>query len=521
LQVLIVEDSETDVALTIRALRQGGFDPAFERVETEEDMRAALGAGTWEVIISDYSMPRFSAPAAFMVLRESGLDIPFIIVSGTVGEETAVAAMKLGVHDYLVKGQLARLVPAIERELRESEGRKARRRAEETLKKTELQLMHAQKLEAVGRLASGVAHDFNNLLSVVLSYAGLILQELKTDDPFHAEVKEIEKAGHRAAQLTRQLLAFSRQQVLLPKVLDVNQVLTGMENMIKRLLGADIEVTLLKGSRLGKVIADPGQLEQVVTNLVINARDAMPEGGMLTFETKNADLDEDYARQHHGVSAGPYVVMALTDTGVGMDRETQARIFEPFFTTKERGKGTGLGLSTVFGIVQQSGGHVWVYSEPGKGTTFKIYLPRTDAAVVDVQSQPPPASGRGNETILLVEDDDPVRAVACGILRRNGYTVLEASNGGEALLVCEQHKATIHLLITDVILPRMSGRQLVERLAPLRRDMKILFMSGYTDEAILQHGMLESGVAFLQKPLTPEALARKVRETLGPRTDGS
>ena len=378
----------------------------------------------------------------------------------------------------------------------------------------EEQLRQSQKMDAIGRLAGGIAHDFNNVLSVILSYGDLMLDELEPGDRLRDDVEEIRKAGKRAAELTRQLLMFSRQQVFEAKVVDLNDVLSTMDKFLRRILGADVDLVSIPVLPLGRVRADRSNLEQVIMNLVVNARDAMPRGGKLTMETANVVLDEEYARGHLGAKAGPHVMLAVSDTGVGMDKSIQGRIFEPFFTTKEKGKGTGLGLSTVFGIVQQAGGSVWVYSEPGKGTTFKVYLPRVDAAIDTVRPALPVTTLRGTETVLLVEDDDQVRAVARSILGATGYQVIEARSAAEAIVQSEKHKGTIHLLLTDVVMPQMGGPELAKRLARTRPDMKVLCTSGYTDDSIVRHGVLDARFAYLQKPITPESLTTKVREVL-------
>ncbi len=373
----------------------------------------------------------------------------------------------------------------------------------------------AQKMEAVGRLAGGVAHDFNNLLTVINGYTDLSVRRVEQHSAIHRNLEEIRKAGERASSLTRQLLAFSRQQVLQPRVLNLNAVVRDMEKMLRRLIGEDVELMTRLEEDLFSVKADPGQLEQVVLNLGINARDAMPKGGKLTITTANIYLDEQYADTHITVQPGVYVQLTVSDNGCGMTREVQKNIFEPFFTTKELGKGTGLGLSTVYGIVKQSGGNIWVYSELGQGTTFKIYLPVVEEETVETDNRAQESyHPHGVETILLVEDDDMVRRMTREVLEISGYTVLEAATGGEAVRFCEHHAESIQLLLTDVVMPQLSGKELADGLTLVRPEMKVLFMSGYTDEAIVHHGVLKEGTAFIQKPFTSSALARKVREIL-------
>jgi len=633
LRVLLVEDSADDAELIVAELERGGYRVIAERVQTAHAMQEALRRARWDMVVSDYDMPGFSGPAALEVLKAMGQDLPFIIISGTIGEETAVAALKAGAHDFLAKGRLARLLPAVERELRDVTARRERLVANDALRQSEAQyrslvdravfgiyrstvdgrlltvnpalvrmlryvnaddllalnlndvymdrtardalmtkvmehgriageevmwqprsgdairvrlsgaivdvsttgspifevivediterhrlheqLRQAQKMEAIGHLAGGIAHDFNNLLTAILGYSELLTEQIGPDKSIGSDLREIMSAAQRAAALTRQLLAFSRRQVLAVAALDLNQVIGNMEKMLRRLLGERITIKTAFADRLRPIMADATHLEQVLINLAVNARDAMPQGGTLTIETRDADLDAHYASTHAGAKPGAYALLSVGDTGMGMSRETQARIFEPFFTTKELGRGTGLGLAAVYGIVHQLGGYVWVESEPGRGTVFQVYLPETQHAVQTTAAPVVRVVAPGTETILLVEDEDAVRAFIKTVLQRFGYTVWETPSAEAALTLLDGVDGPIHLLLTDVILPKMDGRELALRVTRNHPLTQVLFMSGYPERMATPQGFLESGVQLMEKPFTAQSLLARVRQALG------
>jgi two-component system, cell cycle sensor histidine kinase and response regulator CckA len=642
LRVLIVEDVEADAVLMLRQLDRGGYDVAHLRVDTADALRAALHEGQWDLLLSDFSLPTLDAMRVLEILNESGLDLPCIVISGTIEDEAAVSALKLGARDFISKDRLARLLPAISRELQEASDRRKKRSAEAALaearrrmqfaleatgvgtwelelpaeqaiwsdvferlhgrcvgtlggtldallvtihpedrarirsqievttreapdvqllyrvvwpdqsvhwisgvghmffdqggragraagtamditeqKRLEEQVRQAQRMESIGNLAGGVAHDFNNILTAILGHTTLLLEDCAHPIPpkhLQESLEEIKQASLRAAGLTNQLLAFSRKQIVQPRILNLNAVVDNLEPMLKRVIGEDVELSFSMADGLGTISADPGQVEQVVMNLIVNARDAMPRGGRITVETANIDLDDSYGRQHGAMTAGEYVMLTVSDTGVGIPPALLAKIFEPFFTTKPKGQGTGLGLATVYGIVKQHRGYVWVYSEEGKGTTFKVYLPRVDGTPVRMARPVEKETTKGYETILLVEDDDRVRNLAHAVLTRHGYSVLSASGVDEALQLAQTHTGTIHAAVTDVVMPGKSGHSLAEVLAGRYPEIRVLYMSGYTDDAIVHHGVLAPEVAFLQKPFTPASLARAVRAVLGPPT---
>jgi len=634
LRLLQIEDSESDADMILRLLMQGGFEVFSQRVEDAEGLRLALQDGSWDVIVADYHLPGFEAPGALRILQECGHDIPCIVVSGIMGEDTAVEMMKSGAHDYLTKNNLTRLVPAVERELAEAAARRESKQAQGELqaseerlalaveatqigtfdfypqtgnliwskfarqhygvspeaevtydtflralhpsdrdrvtqtlqdalryesggdyaheyrtlgiedgeerwlssrgrvffdaesqavrvvgviqniterKRLEQQLLQSQKIESVGRLAGSIAHDFNNLLTIINGYAHLILAEMGPEDPYRDSMEELSKAAMQAAGLTRQLVSFSRRQVAEPKTIAVNEFVKDYENMLRRLLGENIELALSLDSQAGTFRADPGQMGQVLVNLAVNAKDAMPSGGKLVIETSCMVVDDHFARTHLYVSPGEYVVLAVTDTGTGMSAEVKSHLFEPFFTTKEPGKGTGLGLSTVYGIVNQSSGSIWVSSEPDRGTTFKLFFPSSGleaepGSTLSIEH----VSSRG-ETILLAEDEEGVRKYTREILKRYGYIILEAHNGVEALAVARKHSAPIHLLLTDIIMPGMGGVELTEKFKAEFPGVPVLFMSGYTDQIIRHWDALS---AYIQKPFTLSDLLTQVRELL-------
>ncbi len=632
-RVLMLEDDENDAALVRRELGRISPPPVVQHVRGESDFVAALNGPAPQVILSDHNIPGFGGWKALELAQRALPEVPFILVTGSLDEETAVAYLKGGASDYILKDRVVRLGPAVLEALERARQREALRRHERLLrqiidanpslifvkdwdgrfvlvnqatadiygttvesligktdadfnsdaeevahflrddrqvissgrpkfigeervtnpitketrwfqtikvplrmpgqeattmlgvateiterKRLEEQLMQSQKMEAIGQLAGGVAHDFNNILTAIVGYTDLLTAEFDGNARQLEDLEEIRKAARRAAALTRQLLAFSRKQVLEPRVIDVNGVVMNLDKMLRSLISENIELKTELATELDAARADPNQLEQVIMNLAINARDAMPEGGTLTIETGNATLDQAYAAEHVSVIPGEYVMLAVSDTGCGMDHDTQARIFEPFFTTKPPGRGTGLGLSTVYGIVKQSGGNIWLYSEVGKGTTFKVYLPAIEAAP-EPAGKPAAAepSVRGGGTVLVVEDDDQLRRLAHRALAAQGYLVLEADRGATALDLAKRHKGAIDLLLTDVVMPDTNGRKLADALRATRPGLRVLFMSGYPDGAIGKHGILEHGVAYLAKPFTTEAITRKVREVLEAR----
>jgi signal transduction histidine kinase len=507
LRILHLEDNPVDAELIHATLAAEGIACEAMRVETRGGFVDAIEGGRFGLILADYNLPAFDGISALAIAREKSPDVPFIFVSGSLGEEAAIETLKSGATDYVLKHRPERLVPSVRRALEEIEARKERKSLEE-------QVRQSQKMEAIGILAGGIAHDFNNLLTVILGYSEMLLRKFTEDPDTYADIEQIDKAGRRAASLTGQLLAFSRKQVLELKHLDLNLVVADMEKMFRRVLGEDIDLVTILGNDLGIVKADEGQIQQVIMNLAVNARDAMPSGGKLTIETANVDIDQAYARTHENVS-GPHVLLEVSDTGCGMDKETQARVFDPFFTTKEQGRGTGLGLSTVYGIIKQSAGHIWLYSEPGHGTTFKIYLPRVEQQAEDIKPSDESAIETPfTGTMLVVEDDPLVRQLLIRALREQHYTVLETSSGEEALRVARDYHDEIHLLLTDLVMPGINGRALAAQIQALRPTIRILFSSGYTSDAITRHGVLDPGVLFFQKPFTPQGLVRKVREAL-------
>jgi len=507
IRVLIVEDSEDDCALVIRELQRGGYEVQFQRVDTPAGLKSACDAQQWDLVISDFSMPQFSGTDALKLVRARPSEVPFIFVSRTMGEESAVTAMKNGAQDYLIKDNLKRLVPAVQRELRDAEERRERKRLE-------AHVHQLQKFEAIGRLAGGIAHDFNNVLGAILGWAELGYDEAEPDSHLRERFQKIREQGQRAAKLTSQLLAFARRQILQPRKVSLNTLVQEEISFLERVIGANIEIRVFAAEDLRVTLADPAQIDQVLMNLCLNARDAMPKGGTLIIETQNVEIGDEYCRSHAYASPGSYVLLSVSDTGTGMDTATVEQIFEPFFTTKELGRGTGLGLATVYGIVKQHGGFIYVYSEPGKGASFRIYL-RAESGAHEPRESPRDAQRlRGTETILLAEDHDGLRESVQEMLQALGYSVIPASNGAQAVDLFAANLNQIALVVMDVVLPSLSGPDAYCKMSALRHDIEVIFTTGYTSEAAALISLVEKGASILQKPYSLTALSQMIRRAL-------
>jgi two-component system cell cycle sensor histidine kinase/response regulator CckA len=525
-RILYIECSEADIDLTAGYMAEHAPHLQLDIVRSATEGLELLQRTLVDLVLVDLRMPDMHALDFLRQLRQRGQSLPVVVVTGGGDETAAIAALKLGAYDYICKreGYLTQVPYAIDNAIdrfrlmqlnRRLEAELAdRERAEAERARLSEQLQQAQKIESLGRLAGGVAHDFNNLLTVITGHADLMLEKLAPDAPLRENVRNVSAATRRASDLTRQLLAFGRRQLLQPRVMDLNESIRESTSMLSRLLSEPVELVTVLDPHLGHVEADPSQLNQLLINLAVNARDAMPHGGRLTIETDNVSIDDEEAQRHPSFQPGSYVMLAVSDTGIGIDNDVLPHIFEPFFTTKEHGKGTGLGLSMVYGIVKQSGGWIWVYSEVGHGTTFKIYLPRVEGALAVIGAPAALDSPRGEETVLVVEDQQEVRSLMRDVLRTHGYDVIEAAEGPSAVAACEGVARPISLLITDVVMPGMSGPTLAAHLSTVRPDMRVLYMSGYTDAAVFEHGIAEQPVPFLQKPFTPSQLTRKVREVL-------
>ena len=506
IRLLIVEDSEDDAALLLLLLRQAGHAITSERVDSARGLANALNKN-WDIVISDHSMPQFTGTEALKMVRASDPDVPFIFVSGTIGEDVATESMRVGAQDYVMKTNLKRLVPAVQRELRDAGERKERKRLEG-------RVQQLQKYEAIGRLVGGIAHDFNNMIGAILGWAEMGSGETEPATRLHGRFQKIREQSLRAGKLTAQLLAFAGGQILQPRKVNLNALVQEEMSLLSRIIGADIEVQILVAPDLRVTLADPSQLEQVLMNLCLNARDAMAGGGQLTIETQNVELGTEFCREHAFDRPGSYVLLSVSDTGMGMDTATIERIFEPFFTTKEMGKGTGLGLATVYGIVKQHGGFIQASSEAGKGASFRVYLPAANGdhepRAIEREDQPL----RGRETILLAEDHDGLRETAQEMLQALGYRVLVAPDGGIALELFKANSKQIDLIVMDVVMPSMSGPEAYLEMAALRPGVRVIFTTGYTPKARALVSMIEKGAVILQKPYSLTSLSQMVRGAL-------